>query len=129
VRPRWILNFFNHTKAGHCEFFATATALLLRQVNIPTRYVTGYIAHEYSRLEGKLIVRQKDSHAWVKVFINGQWKNFDTTPPSFLIEDSEKTKSSLITDLLAFFGFKLSQLRNETGAKLMDKYGLWLTLP
>ncbi len=122
-------NFLNNTKAGHCEFFATATVLLLRQAKIPTRYVTGYIAHEYSRIENQLIIRQRDAHAWVKVFINGQWANFDTTPPSFLITDSQTIKSSLIEDLLSFVGFKLSQLRHETGAKLMKKYGFWLTLP
>jgi len=124
-----LLNFLNHTKAGHCEFFATATTLLLRQANIPARYVTGYIAHEYSRIEKQLIVRQRDAHAWVKVFINGHWQNFDTTPPSFLIEDSNKVKSSLVKDSLSFLGFKLLQLKNETGTKLMKKYGFWLTLP
>jgi len=124
-----LLNFLNNTKAGHCEFFATASALLLRQANIPARYVTGYIAHEYSRIEDQLIIRQRDAHAWVKVFINGQWENFDTTPPSFLITDSQTIKSSLIEDLLSFVGFKLSQLRHETGTKLMKKYGFWLTLP
>jgi len=124
-----LLNFLNHTKAGHCEFFATATTLLLRQANIPARYVTGYIAHEYSRIEKQLIVRQRDAHAWVKVFINGHWQNFDTTPPSFLIEDSNKVKSSLVRDSLSFLGFKLLQLKNETGTKLMKKYGFWLTLP
>jgi protein-glutamine gamma-glutamyltransferase len=122
-------NFLNNTKAGHCEFFATATVLLLRQAKIPARYVTGYIAHEYSRIEDQLIIRQRDAHAWVKVFINGQWENFDTTPPSFFITDSQTIKSSLIEDFLSFVGFKLSQLRHETGTKLMKKYGFWLTLP
>jgi transglutaminase-like putative cysteine protease len=122
-------NFLNHTKAGHCEFFATATTLILRQAKIPARYTAGYIAHEYSRLGNHLIVRQRDAHAWVKVFINGQWENFDTTPPSFLQMDSQKLKVSQITDFLSFLGFKLSQLRHETGVKLMNQYGLWLTLP
>ena len=122
-------NFLNHTKAGHCEFFATATALILRQVNIPSRYTTGYIAHEYSELGNHMVVRQKDAHAWVKVFINGQWENFDTTPPSFLQTDYQTIKPSPIKDILSFLGFKLSQLRHETGAKLMNQYGLWLILP
>ncbi|MCP4671474.1 MAG: transglutaminase domain-containing protein, partial [Desulfobacula sp.] len=93
-----LLNFLNNTKAGHCEFFASAAVLLLRQANIPARYVTGYIAHEHSRIEDQLIVRQRDAHAWVRVFINGQWINFDTTPPSFLITDSHQIKSSLVKD-------------------------------
>jgi len=122
-------NFLNHTKAGHCEFFATATVLILRRANIPARYATGYIAHEYFHLGGHLVVRQRDAHAWVKVFINGQWKNFDTTPPSFLQMDTQKIESSPVTDFLSFLGFKLSQLRHETGVKLMNRYGFWLTLP
>ncbi|MEN8211581.1 MAG: transglutaminase-like domain-containing protein [Thermodesulfobacteriota bacterium] len=124
-----LLNFLMHTKAGHCEFFATAAALLLRQAGIPARYATGFIAHEYSKMENRLIVRQRDAHAWVKVFLDGQWENFDTTPPSFLINDSQITESSLIKDFFSFLGFKLSLLKNETGAKMMKKYGFWLTLP
>jgi len=122
-------NFLVNTKAGHCEFFATATVLLLRQSGLPARYATGVIAHEYSPLEGRLVVRLRDAHAWTKVFVNGQWRNFDTTPSSSLNLDSEKIPTSLLEDILSFFGFKLSQLRHETGAKLMETYGLWLTLP
>ncbi|WP_300460495.1 transglutaminase-like domain-containing protein [Desulfobacula sp.] len=124
-----LLNFLRHTKAGHCEFFATATALLLRQVNIPARYATGYMAHEYSRLENQLVVRKRDAHAWVKVYVDGQWKNFDTTPPSFIKIDSQNIAVSRVTDLFSFLGFKLSQLRHETGEKLMNQYGVWLIVP
>lgn len=122
-------NFLDQTKAGHCELFATATVLLLRQANIPARYATGYIVREYSRMENQMVVRLRDGHAWVKVFANGQWQNFDTTPPSFLLRDRENIRPSLIDDLFSFLGFKLSQLRHETGAKLMNEYGLWLTFP
>ncbi|MBC8441273.1 MAG: transglutaminase domain-containing protein, partial [Deltaproteobacteria bacterium] len=122
-------NFLNHTKSGHCEFFATATTLLLRQAKIPARYATGYMVHEYSRLGNQLVVRQRDAHAWAKAFVNGQWKNFDTTPPGFLEMDRQKIESSMIYDFFSFLGFKLSQLRHETGAKLMKQYGLWLILP
>lgn len=122
-------NFLFNTKAGHCEFFATATALLLRQAGIPARYATGFISHEYSTLEGQVVVRMRDAHAWAKVFVNGQWQNFDTTPPSFLTLDREKIQTSLMQDLLSFLGFKLSLLRHETGTRLMERYGLWLILP
>ena len=122
-------NFLNSTKSGHCEFFATATTLLLRKAKIPARYATGYMAHEYSLLGNHLIVRQRDAHAWSKAFINGQWINFDTTPPQFLEMDNQKVETSIISDFFSFLGFKLSQLRHETGAKLMNQYGLWLILP
>ncbi len=124
-----IQNFLYNTKAGHCEFFATTTALTLRQVNIPTRYVTGFIAHEYSRMENCIVVRQRDAHAWVKVYLNGQWENFDTTPASFLQKDSQLVQTSALTNILSFIRFKLFQLRHEVGKKMMEKYGFWLVLP
>ena len=122
-------NFLNYSKSGHCEFFATATTLILRQAKIPARYATGYMAHEYSRLGNHLVIRQRDAHAWAKVYVNGQWKNFDTTPPSFFEMDRQKIKSSFISDFFSFISFKLSLLRHETGADLMKQYGLWLILP
>ncbi len=124
-----VQNFLYHTKAGHCELFATSTALILRAVNIPSRYTTGFIVHEYSKLENRLLVRQRDAHAWVKVFIDGKWENFDTTPAISLQADMERSDPSLFLDALSFIGFKFSQLRHETGAKLMEEYGFWLVLP
>jgi hypothetical protein len=122
-------NFFYHTKSGHCEFFATATVLILRYVGIPARYATGFIAHEYSGMEDQLVVRRRDAHAWVKVYLDGQWEPFDTTPASFLRLDADVIESSRIADLFSFFRFKISQFRHETGALVMEKYGLWLILP
>ncbi len=124
-----IENFLHHTRSGHCELFATATVLILRNAGIPARYATGFIAHEISKISGQLVVRHRDAHAWVKVFINGEWINFDTTPPTFLQVDSQMTTNSWIGDLMSFLGFKFSQLRHETGKKLLEQYGVWLILP
>lgn len=88
---RSVLNdFLNRTRSGHCEYFATATTLLLRNSGIPARYSTGYSASEYSSLEGKYIVRARDAHAWVTAYIDGQWRTVDTTPPQWREVDSEK---------------------------------------
>ncbi len=122
-------NFLLNTKSGHCELFATATVLILRKADIPARYATGFFAHEYSKIENKFIIRHRDAHAWVKVYINDQWIDFDTTPPDFLAFDANTIKTSLVKDLFSLLGFKLSQFRHETGAQLFEKYGLWLILP
>lgn len=122
-------NFLQNTRSGHCELFATATVLLLRHAGIPARYTTGYIAHEYSPLSNQLIVRQRDAHAWVKVYINRQWQALDTTPASFLEIDAAQVSPSAVSDLFSFIGFQISLLRHETGAKLFREYGLWLLLP
>ncbi|MCP4023130.1 MAG: transglutaminase domain-containing protein [Desulfobacteraceae bacterium] len=122
-------NFLLNTQQGHCEFFATATALILRQAGIPARYSTGYLAHEFSPLNKMVTVREKDAHAWVKMYVNGRWQNLDTTPPSFVMVDNRQSGTSQVRDLISFLWFKLLQLRYETGTKLMEKYGLWLIIP
>ncbi|MCF6246956.1 MAG: transglutaminase-like domain-containing protein [Desulfobacula sp.] len=122
-------NFLLHAGKGHCELFATATALILRATGIPARYATGFIVHEYSDLENRLVVRQRDAHAWVKAFIDGKWQDVDTTPSGFFDEDNKKNPSSFFSDLFSYLAFVLSQVRHETGKEFINKYGLWLILP
>lgn len=122
-------HFLNQTKSGHCELFATAAVLILRHMGIPARYATGFMAHEYSRMGQQIIVRQKDAHAWAKVYINGKWQNFDPTPPDYLNIDNRNVTASPVKDFFSFLRFQMSRLRHETGKELMNQYGLWLVLP
>jgi protein-glutamine gamma-glutamyltransferase len=73
-------SFLLGDRSGHCEYFASATSLLLRAAGIPARYVVGYSVHEYSPTEQQYIVRDRNAHAWVMAYINGSWKTVDTTP-------------------------------------------------
>lgn len=73
-------DFLERTKSGHCEHFATATALLLRSVGVPARYATGFAVLEYSRLERAWVVRRRHAHAWTQAFVDGAWTDLDTTP-------------------------------------------------
>ncbi|MBC8104488.1 MAG: transglutaminase domain-containing protein [Cytophagales bacterium] len=69
-------------KDAHCEYFAASAALMLRCVGVPTRYVTGYYAHEGGGVN-ITIVRQRDAHAWTEAWINGTgWVTVDATPGS-----------------------------------------------
>ncbi len=61
VLGRFLLN----SRSGHCEYFATATVLLLRQLGIPARYAVGYAVHETARRG--YVVRERDAHAWCLV--------------------------------------------------------------
>jgi protein-glutamine gamma-glutamyltransferase len=73
--------FLFDRKAGHCEYFASSMAVLLREVGIPTRVVTGFRGGEWNDLTGNFIIRAKDAHAWVEVFFPGLgWYGFDPTP-------------------------------------------------
>lgn len=73
-----LATFLRATRAGHCEYFATATALLLRTAGVPTRYVVGYSASE--QRGDQWIARGRDAHAWCLAFVGGRWEEVDTTP-------------------------------------------------
>lgn len=74
--------FLFESKAGHCEYFATAMAVLLREVGVPTRVVNGYYGAHYNELGDFYAVRQADAHSWVEVHFGPLgWVTFDPTPP------------------------------------------------
>jgi len=77
-----VSNFLLDKKAAHCEYFASAAAILLRCVDVPARYVTGYYVHE-SAGAGARTVREQDAHAWVEAWLDGAgWVSVDATPPA-----------------------------------------------
>jgi protein-glutamine gamma-glutamyltransferase len=87
--------FLLKNRAGHCEYFASATSLLLRSAGIPTRYAVGYYVHEYSPSEQAYIVRAQDAHAWVMAYLNGAWTTVDTTPSSGWLQSASSSQSSV----------------------------------
>lgn len=75
-----VSNFILQHKAAHCEFFASAAAILLRCVGVPTRYAIGYYAHEQEG-PGVIVVRGQDAHAWAESWVDGTgWVIVDATP-------------------------------------------------
>lgn len=69
-------------KEGHCEYFASAMAVMLRTLGIPARVVNGFRNGEYNDVTGSYIIRGKDAHSWVEAYIQGGgWTEFDPTPP------------------------------------------------
>src|SRR6266446_7062233 len=76
-----LAHFLFETRAGHCEYFASAMAILLRTLGIPTREVNGFLPGEYNDLGGDYIVRASDAHSWVEVYFPEMgWQVFDPTP-------------------------------------------------
>lgn len=84
-----LADFLMRERSGHCEHFATASALLLRAAGIPTRYAVGYSVQEPSHFGSAYIARQRDAHAWTRVFVDGRWQDFDTTPAGWLSFESK----------------------------------------
>lgn len=74
-------DFLFNTRSGHCEFYSTAMVVLLRELGIPARNVTGFLGGTYNRFGQFYAVRQGDAHSWVEVFIDELgWTTFDPTP-------------------------------------------------
>ncbi|RJP21068.1 MAG: DUF3488 domain-containing protein [Deltaproteobacteria bacterium] len=74
--------FLFERRAGFCEHYAAALALLLRAGGIPSRVAAGYLGGEWNGIGQYLIVRRSDAHAWVEAWIDGRWVTFDATPPA-----------------------------------------------
>ena len=83
-------NFLRNTKEGYCVQFASAAALLLRELGIPVRYVEGYIATDLKRVssDGFLYggyVHDYEAHSWIEVYFDGVgWIQYETTPQYYL---------------------------------------------
>lgn len=105
----------NHS--GHCEYFATATALLLREAGIPTRYAIGYAIVERDMKRGEYVIRGTHGHAWVRVWDEnlGKWIDFDTTPPSWLATTSPVNTST--------------QRFNDALKRMREDFFLWRNRP
>jgi transglutaminase-like putative cysteine protease len=80
--PQPLSSFLFDAKSGHCEYFASSMAILLRAAGIPTRLINGFQMGEYNPVGGDYIVRESDAHSWVEVYVPSRgWAEFDPTPP------------------------------------------------
>jgi len=76
-----VAHFLLEGNPGHCEYFATGMAVMLRQLGIPSRVVTGFARGEWSDLTETYVVRQADAHSWVEAWLpETGWTTFDPTP-------------------------------------------------
>ncbi|REE98946.1 transglutaminase-like domain-containing protein [Thermomonospora umbrina] len=74
-----LLDFLMRTRAGYCQHFAGAAALLLRLSGVPTRVVAGFATGREQ--DGRYIVRDADAHAWIEVYFQDiGWVPFNPTP-------------------------------------------------
>lgn len=123
-------DFFLRSRSGHCEYFATATVMLLRAAGIPARYATGYSVQEFSRLENRYVVRGRHAHAWALVYVDGAWEDFDTTPAAWFSADG--TTASLwepVFDLWSWGVFLFSKWRWGEREGGVGRHGVWLLIP
>jgi hypothetical protein len=104
--------FLTTSRSGHCEYFATATTLLLRHAGIPARYVVGFVASDPSWLERAILVRSRDAHAWAVAYVGGAWRFVDTTPPSWhSVDAKEGSPFEVVADFWSLIVRIFNQLR------------------
>ena len=77
-----LADFLFNVKTGHCEYFSTAMAVMLRTRGIAARVVNGFLPGEYNDAAEAYTVRQSDAHSWVEVYFpeSQSWVTFDPTP-------------------------------------------------
>jgi transglutaminase-like putative cysteine protease len=80
--PDPLSDFLFQVKRGHCEYFSTAMAVMLRTRGIAARVVNGFLPGEYNEAAAAYTVRQSDAHSWVEVYFpeSQTWVTFDPTP-------------------------------------------------
>jgi transglutaminase-like putative cysteine protease len=76
-----LANFLFERKQGHCEYFASSMAVMLRTLRIPSRVVNGFTSDEFNDVTGNYVVRARNAHAWVEAYFPSfGWVTFDPTP-------------------------------------------------
>lgn len=86
-------SFLFDAKNGYCTHFASSFAIAARLLGVPSRVVSGYKADYSSRVENYLVVKQKDTHAWVELYLDEEgWVRFEPTATAFKNLDIEQQK-------------------------------------
>lgn len=114
-----VTRFLEDTRIGHCEYFGSATTLLLRQVGVPARYCEGFGAQEWDQNRREWVLRGIHAHAWCRAYLGGhvaqrkggdgspetywtggRWVDVDLTPPDWLMRERQGTGSPLLANVI-----------------------------
>ena len=123
-----LTKFLLTSRSGHCEYFASATTLLLRRLGIPARYAVGYYVHE-ARGTG-YVVRERDGHAWCLAWnaATKSWEDFDTTPPSWVATEAKRSEfGEWLTDFRSWLWYEFERFRWRQAS--MQQYIIWALVP
>ncbi len=105
IRPRDPLaEFLFVRKRGHCEYFASSMAIMLRTLGIPSRVVNGFQTGEFNDLTSQYLVRESDAHSWVEAYFPDYgWVTFDPTPARAIEPHTGWNRTMLYMDAMASF--------------------------
>ena len=128
-RGKYLTKFLFETRRGHCEYFATATVLLLRAAGIPARYALGYSIDEYSSLERQYIGRANHAHSWALAYINNAWRVIDTTPAIWTSVDAgNKSALEPFVDLWSWLTYALATWNSSDTDQAVPHMVTWIAI-
>lgn len=113
-------NFLFKTKSGHCEYFATASVLLLRYCGYPARYCSGFVCKE--KLGAWHIARGQDAHAWAEVWDGQQWLIVENTPSAHLPISTLRPLFNLWSEFMLF----IDEWRYQDGEDRLFNNAPWI---
>lgn len=120
--------FLTTTRTGHCEYFASATVLLLRELGIPARYAVGWSVQELKK--DVWVVRERHAHAWALAWLGERWVEVDTTPGSWAaMEREQASKLEPISDFFSDLWFRFSLWRWLGQKGVISRMAPYLVLP
>lgn len=123
--------FLFDTKQGFCEHFASSFVFLMRAAGVPARVVTGYQGGDTNPVDGYMVVRQADAHAWAEVWLaaNG-WTRVDPTAAAIPIRVEQGIAAAAPAGALLplFVRTKLNWLRSvrDDWEALTNQWNQWV---
>jgi protein-glutamine gamma-glutamyltransferase len=100
-----LADFLFVRRQGHCEYFASSMAVMLRTLQIPSRVVNGFRTSEFNDLTSNYVIRASSAHSWVEAYFPGYgWVTFDPTPAGgALTRSTGWDRMMLYVDAMASF--------------------------
>jgi hypothetical protein len=133
-----LAEFLFERKQGHCEYFASSMAIMLRTLRIPSRVVNGFRTGEFNDITAQYLIRESDAHSWVEAYFPGYgWISFDPTPAGPSEVSTGWRRLLLYTDALASFwrewvvNYDLSHQQHlafsstHAGRELLQRLQVW----
>ncbi len=87
---------------------------------MPARYATGFSVQEFSRLEKLYIVRARHAHAWALAYIDGSWRDVDTTPPGWSELETRDSLWTSVSDTWSWLALKVAIWRELDRGELQS---------
>jgi hypothetical protein len=123
-------DFLLHRRRGHCQYFASALALMCQLQGINARVVNGYRGGEWNATGAYYMVREEHAHTWVEVHTGRDWVTYDPTPGSVNVEHNSYSLLSLLTGMTdqvdVWWAEHVVSYSASSRENLLAVFGLWL---